>query len=163
MKTNRLLMILALLLSLAAAACLLFRYNVCNIRGVEPSRLYSHWEHTDGVQATYIHNYKINDTVRVDVTLLQATDSAGWDILQQGFSIPIPEEPVEIKALDRGGDVISMIPNEKINFQLEQSDIVISSYRDRRVLLFHTHSLDDKAKLSRSIFLYKIKKLNQQL
>ena len=39
--------------------------------------LYRRYEHADGITASYIHNFPVNDTLLLDVTLLEATtDSA---------------------------------------------------------------------------------------
>ncbi|MBR4505919.1 MAG: hypothetical protein IKP21_04005, partial [Bacteroidales bacterium] len=47
----------------------------------EVSELYRAYMDTPGVDATFIRGFQVNDTVSVDVTLLQATDSAGWATL----------------------------------------------------------------------------------
>ncbi len=47
----------------------------------ECSELYRAYMDTPGVDATFIRGFQVNDTVSVDVTLLQATDSAGWERL----------------------------------------------------------------------------------
>ncbi len=47
----------------------------------ECSELYRTYKDTPGIDATFIKDFHVNDTVSVDVTLLQATDSAGWETL----------------------------------------------------------------------------------
>jgi hypothetical protein len=53
----------------------------------ECSELYRAYMDTPGVDATFIRGFQVNDTVTVDVTLLQATDSAGWERLITDFKI----------------------------------------------------------------------------
>ena len=53
----------------------------------ECSAYYRSWQHRDGVQATYIKGKSLNDTLRVDLTLLQATDAEGWALLCREFDI----------------------------------------------------------------------------
>ncbi|MBR4738445.1 MAG: hypothetical protein IK058_00410 [Bacteroidales bacterium] len=41
----------------------------------------------DGIQASYLKSFPLNDTLTVAVTLLQATDSAGWSRLLEDFGL----------------------------------------------------------------------------
>ncbi len=54
------------------------------------SDLYKQYVAVEGINATYIKDYKVNDTVFVDVTLLEAIDSTGWEILKRDFDVPVP-------------------------------------------------------------------------
>ena len=51
------------------------------------SDLYRRYEHVDGIAASYIHNYPVNDTLSLDVTLLEATSDSGWQTLCSDFAI----------------------------------------------------------------------------
>ena len=54
---------------------------------VEVSDLYRTYADVPGIDATFLHNFPLNDTLTIDVTILQATDSAGWERLKKDFSI----------------------------------------------------------------------------
>ena len=140
-------------------------YIVCprTVPDSKCSELYRRYSDVPGIEATYVKDYPVNDTLSIGVTILQATDSTGWGRLQKGFSVPMPEDSTEILALNRGGDILALIPNEKISIPMEPSDIVTSSYRDKNVYIFHAYNMNDKANICRLIFLYKIKQLNQAL
>ena len=57
------------------------------------SEVYKRYHKVEGVRATYIKNFPLNDTLTIGVTLLEATDSAGWEVLQRDFKlIPLPPE-----------------------------------------------------------------------
>ena len=49
------------------------------------SDLYRRYEHNDHIRATEIHNFQVNDTLRVDVTLLQASTDSAWYALLRDF------------------------------------------------------------------------------
>ena len=49
----------------------------------ECSEVYKRYHKVEGVRATYIKNYPLNDTLTIGVTLLEATDSAGWEWLME--------------------------------------------------------------------------------
>ena len=51
------------------------------------SDLYRRYEHADGIAASYIHNFPVNDTLRVDVTLLEATTDSAWQALCADFAL----------------------------------------------------------------------------
>ncbi len=149
-----------LLICLAAIGALAWQRHARTVPWEECSELYRHYAHADGIQAAYLHNYKVNDTLTIDATLLEATDSAGWQLLQHDFSIPQPKNPAEIASLEEGGDVIGIIQNWKIIPDIDQFDIVTSSYRDRQVYIFHIQDSNENKTISKAIFLHKIKQLN---
>ena len=51
------------------------------------SEVYKRYCDVEGVRATYIQDFRVNDTLTVGVTLLEATDSAGWEYLCGEFNI----------------------------------------------------------------------------
>lgn len=60
----------------------------------ECSELYRRYSGAEGLEVSFVQGYRLNDSVRVDVTLLQATDSAAWSILQDslGYARLAPED-----------------------------------------------------------------------
>ena len=54
----------------------------------ECSELYRRYCDVPGIRAAFIKDKKINDTVFVDVTLLQAMDDSAWCVLQKDFNLP---------------------------------------------------------------------------
>ncbi len=61
------------------------------------SDLYLRYENADGIAASYIHNYHVNDTIRIDVTLLEATTDSAWQALCTDFALSdIVEELKEV-------------------------------------------------------------------
>ena len=57
------------------------------------SELYRHYADNPDIHASFIKDFRINDTLVVDVTLLKAASDTGWALLRKDFNIPdIPEE-----------------------------------------------------------------------
>ena len=56
----------------------------------EVSDLYTHYEKVEGIDASFIKDFRVNDSVFIDVTLLEAKDSAGWATLMHDFAVPEP-------------------------------------------------------------------------
>ena len=74
-----------LTLAVATAVGVVVWRHVLPMRSV--SDLYRHYEHADGIAASYIHNYHVNDTITLDVTLLEATTDSAWQALCSDFAI----------------------------------------------------------------------------
>lgn len=54
---------------------------------MEGGGLYCTYADVPGIDATFLHGFPLNDTLTVDVTLLHASDSAGWERLKKDFNI----------------------------------------------------------------------------
>ena len=69
------------------------------------SAIYRHYAGIEGVDASFIKDFRVNDSVFIDVTLLEAKDSAGWATLMHDFAVPEPN--AELQAfIDNGEDLI---------------------------------------------------------
>jgi hypothetical protein len=79
--------------------CLVFQWKYL-FPSDEVSDIYTRYENVEGLDVSYIKNYRINDTVFADVTLLETKDSVVWDCLCEDFGIPLfsmyPKEYREI-------------------------------------------------------------------
>ncbi|MBR3633227.1 MAG: hypothetical protein IKN51_01690 [Bacteroidaceae bacterium] len=84
----------ALLCLLVAGACVAYRVWPRTVPFEQCSEVYQRYSDLPGIQASFIKDKQINDSVRVDVTLLQATDSTAWSILQDslGYARLAPED-----------------------------------------------------------------------
>ena len=111
------------------------------------SDLYRRYEHVDGIAASYIHNYPVNDTLSLDVTLLEATDSDGWQTLSDDFGI-IPLEDELQQKIDSGKDLVFVREVNGQNMKVQADSIcdntklIAISYLKKTVCIFHV--ADDK-------------------
>lgn len=115
--------------------------------------LYRRYEHADGIAASYIHNYRVNDTLTLDVTLLEATTDSGWARLVRDFCIPrIEDYPDSIKALfldDKNIDISYWIypkghPELKMDtIDRDRNDILFLDHGARTISLFHTRQYSE--------------------
>lgn len=113
----------------------------------EVSDLYTHYENVDGVDVSFIKEYKVNDSVFVDVTLLEAKDSAGWETLKNDFEVPdlLPELQ---QSVNDGEDLIltRQIPKETTHTDIDTypEDIIAISHLAKTLTLFHINCVDEK-------------------
>lgn len=92
------------------------------------SEIYQKYANVEDVSASFIKDYKVNDTVYVDVTLLEATDSVGWATLKKDFDIPNPSPDFQ-QRIDRGKNLIytKKIPKVTVADSLKKSHPNVSS------------------------------------
>lgn len=103
------------------------------------SDVYKRYAKMDGVDATFIKDYKVNDTVFVDVTLLEAIDSTGWDILKKDFEVA--SLPPELQQLvDSGKDLVFT----KIISEPAASHLLAISYLTKTLTVFHIENDAEK-------------------
>lgn len=96
MKRSWLITILICMLLLGGGGAVLFLPQVVPFD--QCSDVYKKYAGMDGVDATFIRDYKVNDTVFVDVTLLEAKDTTAWEELCKDFDIAsITQFPVEFR------------------------------------------------------------------
>ena len=135
-------LITLLLFVIAIGGALAWKYWPRTVPWEECSELYRHYAHADGIQAAYLHNYKVNDTLTIDATLLEATDSISWSSLKNNFKINNPSDQGK-QAMARGEDNLE-IGKLDIDNDLYKYDICVASHRDRYIAIFHTSDQSQK-------------------
>lgn len=129
-----------LILGFAAAVILWPRSNDASL-----SRYYNH---IPGIKATYFKDYPINDTLTLNVTLLQALDSAGWRTLRNDFNIA-ELDPALQQLIDCGLDPIFTCRVNKddytqsVDSTCPNSQLLAFSYKSQTVTLFHVTNKDE--------------------
>ncbi len=107
----------------------------------EVSDLYTRYENVDGVAASFIKDYKVNDTVFVDVTLLEAQTDSAWTILQTDFDVPIiPEEYRELVASSNSVDfwlASKDNPKDRTDTIISHNDIIVMSRQMQTICICH--------------------------
>lgn len=97
-NSKRFWLIVALLAVLEVAAIFLINQWHHIFPSSEVSELYTKYAGREGMDASFIKNYRVNDTICMDVTLLQAHDTCVWDSLCVDFGIvPVSKFPQEFR------------------------------------------------------------------
>ena len=106
------------------------------------SDLYKQYVAVEGINATYIKDYKVNDTVFVDVTLLEAPDSM-WHTLMTDFNIPTPDSDLQ-QFIDAGENLVVTKLVDKTHYSRPAApcssncEIMAISYTTHSISVFHT-------------------------
>lgn len=111
----------------------------------ECSPVAQHYYGRDDISVSFVKDKKINDTLDIDVTILQALTFSGWDTLCADFNI-IPL-PLEVELHFRKDDIdIKMAP--KTDYSLvadsvkQNNDIIAISRLQMCICIFHMESID---------------------
>lgn len=114
-----------------------------SIPAAEASDLYRRYEHSEHISATFIKDFPIDDTLRLDVTLLQATDSAGWEALRRDFNVPTLPEHFLALIEDKDDNVMSYKASSEYrdffeDMGIKKEYIIAISFVKHNIGVFHT-------------------------
>jgi len=132
----------------------------------EVSDLYTRYENVDGLDVSYIKDYKINDTVFVSVTILEATTDSAWLTLRHDFNLEVPPQEmidflghnsVEVWAAPKGNYAM---PMDSI---LLNNDLLAVSWSERRISVFSVETMLQMRLLKRNQFEESISKSRKNL
>ena len=112
----------------------------------ECSGIYQRYHDNPHVAATFLKDFRVNDTVTVDVTLLEAKDDEGWEEMQKRFNIiPLPQEVVDILG-EKAETEVEVWLAPKNNYHLPMDDILLNndvlsvSRKKKQLCIFETVS-----------------------
>ena len=84
---------------LAVSATLVWKYRPRTVPVEECSELYRRYSDSSHICASYIKDFRVNDSLILDVTVLEARDSVGWDQMKNDFKIkPLPSNIEKVLA-----------------------------------------------------------------
>lgn len=143
MKKNNIISIAIFVIVVGGAAAWKFWPRV--VPYAECSEVYRRWADVDGVRATFLRGYRVNDSVIVDATVLQATDSAGWDSLKSYYEFSPTLSDKDLAALADGHDLLKTFININGNkTNLSDNEILVASLRDKYICIFHMKNLSER-------------------
>lgn len=109
----------------------------------EVSELYTRYEHVEGLDVSYIKDFKVNDTVCVDVTMLEAKTDSAWALLKRDFEVAELVPDIQ-RRIDNGVDLIvsRLIPKftQEVATCSYTFDILATSHLTHTLTVFHLKS-----------------------
>jgi hypothetical protein len=115
----------------------------------ECSDVYKRYKDVEGVRATYVKDYRVNDTLTVGVTLLEATDSVAWVNLLQDFNVSDdmlqyartnPSFDVWVRSVSKDNPTKPLDPSTLRDSVTYNLDLMAVSMVKREICIFHTLS-----------------------
>lgn len=107
------------------------------------SEIYQKYASMENVKASFIKDYKVNDTVFVDVTFIEATTDSAWNVILNDFNMPvIPEEYRELveKNSSIEFNLISKEDPQKIDEDIDNNDVLVLSRQKHSVCILHINN-----------------------
>ncbi len=144
MKNKRPLFVVLLCLLLAGGVVLAL--IPCSPMPWQCSKLYWQYRGQEGIEASYVRDYPIDDTTLVDVTLLRATTDSAWVSLGSN-TIPYCYLENEISSKLYGNNITQWIASrDDIRFTVVPTDTtsynyVLLSAKAKAILVFHTENI----------------------
>ena len=130
MKKNKL--ICVVLFVTVVVAMLAWGYLTRVVPYWQCGEVYKRYSKVEGVRATYVKDYRINDTLTIGVTLLEATTDSGWAMLQENFGVPVvPKEYEELICGDSNRVTLKIIPKKEplcLEGDTLANDVFVVSY-----------------------------------
>lgn len=136
-------LIVSIVVLLCAGGSVLWKYSGRLFHVGKVSDTYLKYKDVPGVGATFVKDFAINDSVCVDVTILEAKNEDGWAMLQKDYDIkPYSKELLDILEKSGGKNKVEIKYiakdtncSHKDNI-LSYNDIVVISRDDCRVMVF---------------------------
>lgn len=150
-KSNIIINILIVVVILGGAS--IFWYMQRTVPYWQCSEVYKRYKDVEGVRATYIKDFRVNDTLTIGVTLLEATDSEGWERLLKAFDA---SRDMQKRKTEAGpgefGVWVRMAPKghpekkvEHVSFSNSEQmpELVAISFDSRIIGIFHTGNIEE--------------------
>ena len=130
------------------------KFLFCAVPYWQSSEVYKKYKDVEGIRASYVKDFRVNDTLTIAVTLLEATESAGWERLMERFGAPddmietVKSNPEARKAWVRmapKGHPEEMVEGGMQGGDTEEwgYDMVAISFEPRAIAVFDVKSKED--------------------
>ena len=138
-----------------------FKYWLRTVPLDECSPLYRQYAGHEGIEATFVKDYPVDDTTLVDVTLLHATTDSAWlKLCQETFSYNYPdsikEEILHGKAVTLRVASEDNIRKTVIPTDTTRCNVVFYSAKTKHLIVFRTENKAQVLKINNKITLYLI-------
>ncbi|MCR4811971.1 MAG: hypothetical protein K5867_05170 [Bacteroidales bacterium] len=142
MKRRWIITIVACLALLVVGLVVLLRPRIVSTN--ETSELYRRYEKSEHITASFVKDFRVNDAVKVDVTMLEAKNDSTWSQLLDDFNIyQMTPEEIALYGSDQYTNVsVSIRPNYDYKGIPDSNrilnDIVSIYHPQRQLCVFHT-------------------------
>lgn len=144
-KTSWLIAILICLLIIGGGAAVVLCPRIVPMN--QCSELYKRYANTEGIDATFIKGYRINDTIAVDVTMLEAINDSAWAGLKKEYKIP-ELTPKQKLAMEKGSPCIAFCglheKDKRGGVYTNDNTLVIAMHNDSTIYVFYSKTREHK-------------------
>ena len=139
-----------------AALVLLVKYHPRTVPIEECSQIYRDYADNPQIAVAFIKDFPVNDSISVDVTTFQATDSVGWETLKKDFrALQLPESTQ--KKIAQGINIVTihLAPQTDPTLPMDTTDIlknnvIAISRLNHTVSICHTKTVAEQKAVKRN-------------
>lgn len=110
------------------------------------SEVYKRYSKADGIDATFIKDYRVNDSVFVDVTVLEANNDSAWEVLKNEYKIP-ELTPYAKSDIEKGSSCIAFCrlhKKDETKKYNNENTMVVAMHNDRTIYVFYLKTKEQK-------------------
>jgi len=136
---------LALVMAAVLLAMVRYRHGEAVVPRSQCSEVYRCYDHTDGIEASFVKDYSLNDSVAVDITLLQASTDSAWHRMKKDFGRELMDPKMESR-LNKGQLLFYFAPKCDYTSKMDtaektNNDGILCSFTDKRICVFHINNM----------------------
>ena len=145
------------------------KFLFCAVPYWQCSEVYKKYKDVEGIRASYVKDYPVNDTLTVAVTLLETNDT-GWERLMEDFRIPDALREIAEAATDKNKvwtrTVLKGHPEEKVSVATLTDgdwkyDMVAMDFTLHKIALFDLNNREEYMGIHDYGYDYMTNKTNQ--
>ena len=145
------------------------KFLFCAVPYWQSSEVYKKYKDVEGIRASYVKDFRVNDTLTVAVTLLEANDT-GWERLLEDFRIPDALREIAEAATDKNKvwtrTVLKGHPEEKVSVATLTDgewkyDMVAMDFTLHKIALFDLNNMEEYMAIHDYGYDYMTNKTNQ--
>jgi hypothetical protein len=145
------------------------KFLFCAVPYWQSSEVYKKYKDVEGIRASYVKDYPVNDTLTVAVTLLETNDT-GWERLMEDFRIPDALREIAEAATDKNKvwtrTVLKGHPEEKVSVATFTDgewkyDMVAMDFTLHKIALFDLNNMEEYMAIHDYGYDYMTNKTNQ--
>ena len=145
------------------------KFLFCAVPYWQSSEVYKKYKDVEGIRASYVKDFRVNDTLTVGVTLLEANDT-GWERLMEDFRIPDALREIAEAATDKNKvwtrTVLKGHPEEKVSVATLTDgewkyDMVAMDFTLHKIALFDLNNMEEYMAIHDYGYDYMTNKTNQ--
>ncbi len=155
MKLHRIITILLGVVALATMVAVLCDIHFRRVVDSEVSEVYRRYRNRSDLNVAFVKDYRIGDSITVDVTTITAKDSAGWEALLRELNVSEYTITIQREARKEGIAAVTtdyrlkQHPDIRVSMGNDNKlDLLFFSYQDQIVFIFDVESKNQANRIS---------------
>lgn len=112
----------------------------------EVSELYARYADVEGIEASFIKDYRVNDSVFVDVTVLEASNDSAWAVLKKEYKVPelTPKQKIDMENSSPCIAFCYLHKKDGVSEYTSENTLVVAMHNDSTIYVFYSNTRSHK-------------------